>query len=102
MNNFEKYPHNPVLGNDDLGTCFDVYVWKDNGKYRMDFSWRKHNSAAVSFSDDGITWSAPIITLAPNFNSGWEFKREGETRWKPVCRPGCVWNGRNSLAAMRW
>ena len=72
MINFEKYINNPVLGNEELGTCFDVYVWKDNGKYRMDFSWRREQSAAVSFSDDGINWSEPIITLAPNLDSGWE------------------------------
>ena len=28
--------------------------------------------------------AAPVLE---NFNSGWEFKREGETRWKPVCVP---------------
>ena len=72
MQNFIKYPNNPVLGNDEIGTCFDVYVWKDNGKYRMDFSWRREKSVAVSFSDDGINWSEPIITLAPNLDSGWE------------------------------
>ena len=72
MQNFIKYENNPVLGSEELGTCFDVYVWRDNGKFRMDFSWRKHNSAAVSFSNDGITWSEPIITLSPNYDSGWE------------------------------
>lgn len=72
MRKFEKFSGNPVLGGEELGTCFDVYVWKDNGKYRMDFSWRREESAAVSFSDDGVTWSDPIITLAPNPDSGWE------------------------------
>ena len=72
MQNFEKFKNNPILGGEELGTCFDVYVWQDNGKYRMDFSWRREESAAVSFSDDGITWSDPIITLAPNLKSGWE------------------------------
>lgn len=72
MQNFEKYKGNPVLGGEELGTCFDVYVWRDKGSYRMDFSWRREESAAVSFSSDGIEWSEPVITLAPNPESGWE------------------------------
>ena len=72
MNNFVKYENNPVLGGTELGTCFDVYVWRDNGKFRMDFSWRREASAAVCFSDDGINWSEPIITLYPDKTTGWE------------------------------
>jgi beta-1,2-mannobiose phosphorylase / 1,2-beta-oligomannan phosphorylase len=34
-----KHTRNPVLGG-DLGTCFDVSVLKEDGKYRMWFSWR--------------------------------------------------------------
>ena len=69
---FEKYPGNPVLGGPELGTCFDVLVTRDGGRYRMDFSWRPKGSLAVSFSDDGVHWSYPEITLAPNLDSGWE------------------------------
>lgn len=72
MYSFKKYENNPIYGDEERGTCFDVYVWKDNGKYRMDFSWRKTSSAAVCFSDDGIHWSDPIITLAPDMTTGWE------------------------------
>lgn len=72
VNSFLKYEKNPVLGGKELGTCFDAYVWRDNGKLRMDFSWRKESATAVSFSDDGINWSEPIITLYPNKDSGWE------------------------------
>lgn len=72
MSKFIKYENNPVLGDIELGTCFDAYVTKDNGKYRMDFSWRPKKSLAVSFSDDGINWSKPQITLAFNMPSGWE------------------------------
>ena len=72
VNGFVKYEKNPVLGGKELGTCFDAYVWQDNGKLRMDFSWRKESATAVSFSDDGINWSEPIITLYPNKDSGWE------------------------------
>ena len=71
MNGFKKYENNPVLDT-NLGTCFDAYVWMDNGRYRMDFSWRPKQSVAVTFSDDGIHWEEPQITLPPNPDSGWE------------------------------
>ena len=69
---FNKHPKNPLFGNSEIGTAFDVYVTKCNGKYRLDFSWRKEKSLAVIFSDDGINWSEPQITLSPNEESGWE------------------------------
>lgn len=72
MDRFKKYEHNPILGGKDLGTCFDVYVTKDKGRYRMDFSWRPEKSVAVTFSDDGIHWETPQITLGVNTQSGWE------------------------------
>ena len=69
---FTKYSDGPVFGNEKTGTVFDGYVWKDNGKYRMDFSWRGKMACAVTFSDDGIHWEEPIITLQRNPSSGWE------------------------------
>lgn len=69
---FKKYAKNPVLGNEQIGTCFDIYVTKENGKYRMDFSWRSKDALAVVFSDDGINWSEPVITLPADKKSGWE------------------------------
>lgn len=71
---FQKYENNPVFGGGELGTCFDVYVSRDKGRYRMDFSWRPEKALAVTFSDDGIHWEDPIITLAANPDSGWEDK----------------------------
>ena len=38
----------------------------------MDFSWRPKKSLAVTFSDDGIHWEKPQITLEFNEESGWE------------------------------
>lgn len=73
-NRFIKHADNPIFGGGDLGTCFDVYVWRDKGRYRMDFSWRTTQSLAVTFSDDGVHWEDPVITLSPNFDSGWEDK----------------------------
>ena len=72
MENFEKYGAAPVFGDEETGTVFDAYVWQDGGKYRMDFSWRYRKACAVTFSEDGINWSEPVITLASNLDSGWE------------------------------
>lgn len=69
---FVKYENNPILGGGSMGTCFDVYVTRENGRYRMDFSWRPRKSLAVTFSDDGICWEEPQITLAYDETTGWE------------------------------
>ena len=60
---FQKYGNSPVFGNLETGTVFDAYVWKQGEKLRMDFSWRPRCALAVTFSDDGIHWSEPVITL---------------------------------------
>ena len=67
-----KYPGNPVLGG-KYGTCFDVSVLKEAGKYRMWLSWRPKQSIALVESEDGFRWSEPpLIVLGPNKESGWE------------------------------
>lgn len=68
---WEKYPGNPVLGG-QYGTCFDICVLPENGKFRMWLSWRPKKSIALSESSDGIHWSPPQIVLGPNPASGWE------------------------------
>ena len=72
MQNFIKDPANPIYGGPSSGSLFDVYVWRDNGRYRMDFSYRREKSLAVAFSDDGIHWSEPIITLRNDLSTGWQ------------------------------
>ena len=69
--NWKKCPGNPVLGG-EYGTCFDICVLQDKGKFRMWLSWRPKKSIAISDSSDGIHWSAPQIVLAPDLSSGWE------------------------------
>lgn len=69
---FRKYNGNPVFGGKDIGTAFDAYTVFDGEKYRMDFSWRPRKSCAVTFSKDGIHWDEPIITLGPDYSTGWE------------------------------
>ena len=70
---FEKYDGNPVFGNIGTGTMFDAYVWKPDGKtLRMDVSWRPKGALAVTFSEDGIHWSEPQITLDLADACDWE------------------------------
>src|SRR5438552_2228805 len=66
-----KHPRNPVLGG-DLGTCFDISVLREGGKYRMWFSWRPKKSIALTESPDGVQWSKPFIVLGPNLKTDWE------------------------------
>ncbi|GAP05192.1 beta-fructosidase [Anaerolinea thermolimosa] len=67
-----KYSGNPVMGG-DLGTCFDISMMEQDGRYRMWFSWRPKKSLAYTESTDGIHWDAPVIVLSPRETSeGWE------------------------------
>src|SRR5437588_11177068 len=68
---WRKSEKNPGLGS-DLGTCFDVSVLRDGGKYRMWFSWRPKQSIALVESEDGLTWGEPTVVLGPDKASGWE------------------------------
>jgi predicted GH43/DUF377 family glycosyl hydrolase len=68
---WEKYGKNPVLGG-EYGTCFDLSVLEEDGKYKMWFSWRPHECIAYSESEDGLHWSEPIEVLKPNPNSTWD------------------------------
>ena len=72
MEFFKKFEKNPVFGSGEIGTVFDAYVSKQNKMLRMDFSYRGKKSCAVTFSIDGVSWSAPVLTLTPNPESGWE------------------------------
>ena len=69
-----KCPANPLLGSPELGTCFDVHVKRLPTGYRMYFSWRTHQSIAVTESPDGIHWGGIRIVLPPDPASGWEDK----------------------------
>ena len=69
---FEKYNGGPVFGNRETGTMFDAYIWRDRGRLRMDVSWRPKKSLAVTFSDDGVHWDEPQITLGLEDAKDWE------------------------------
>ncbi|OGV60956.1 MAG: hypothetical protein A2283_09905 [Lentisphaerae bacterium RIFOXYA12_FULL_48_11] len=69
---WKKHEGNPVMGG-KYGTCFDISVLRDNGKYRMWLSWRPKKSIAIVESEDGIKWSEPPqIVLGPRAETGWE------------------------------
>lgn len=61
---WEKVKESPVLGG-NLGTCFDISMLTENGRFVMYFSWRDRKSIAVTSSTDGIHWSDPEICIAP-------------------------------------
>jgi len=71
---WEKFSGNPVLGNDRLGTCFDVNVVTNGpAPYTMYFSWRPKSAIALVRSDDGMTWTQkPEICIEADKTSGWE------------------------------
>lgn len=66
-----KYQGNPVLGG-QYGTCFDICVLRESGKFRMWVSWRPKQSVAITESADGIHWKPPGIVLGPRPETGWE------------------------------
>ena len=69
---WEKFEGNPVIGGQH-GTCFDISVLRERGKYRMWLSWRPKESIALLESPDGIHWEGtPKIVLGPRKETGWE------------------------------
>lgn len=65
-----KFSRNPVLGK-NYGTAFDISVLRENGIYRMWFSWRPQQSIGYVESVDGVNWTAPIKVLQPT-TTYWE------------------------------
>ena len=69
---WQKFEGNPVMGG-KYGTCFDISVLKEEGKYRMWLSWRTKAAIAIIDSADGVHWSEPPqIVLGPRKDTGWE------------------------------
>ncbi len=87
---WRTYEGNPVLGNKELGTCFDVNVVQDGpAPYTMYFSWRPKQSIAMVRSNDGFNWTKePEICLECDKTSGWE---DGLNRSCTVKKDG-IWH----------
>ena len=66
-----KEASNPVLGG-KFGTCFDMALLKEEGIYKMWFSWRPKRSIAYTESEDGMHWSDPVSVLDPVPGSSFE------------------------------
>lgn len=44
---WEKYSVNPIIGG-EYGTCFDLTLMKEAGKYRAWFSWRPKSASHIA------------------------------------------------------
>lgn len=72
-NGWIKWGDGPVLGNQEIGTCFDVNVISEgSARYNMYFSWRPKKALALVRSNDGVHWSEPEIILECDETTGWE------------------------------
>lgn len=68
---WERVGDQPVLGG-PIGTCFDVHVIKEDGVYRMWFSWRPNRMMGHTTSRDGVHWDNPQVIMTPVEDSPWE------------------------------
>ena len=68
----------PVLG-PGLGTVNDPFVIREEGRYKMWFSWRKGRVIAYTESRDGLVWDNVQVVLTAVTGSDWEGHE--------VCRP---------------
>ena len=74
---WRKREGNPVLGNGELGTCFDVNVVTNGpAPYTMYFSWRPKKAIALVRSDDAAKWAqTPETCLYATSKDGVRFVR---------------------------
>ena len=55
FHSFKKYEHNPVMGGPDIGTCFDVYATRENGRSgHAEYIGLALKDGRELFSDNGI------------------------------------------------
>ncbi len=69
---WSKDAANPVLGGAALGTCFDITMLQEEGRFRMWFSWRPRHAIGYTESADGVHWSEPRVVLSPDERYPWE------------------------------
>lgn len=61
----------PVIGG-AMGTIFDCYVIREEGIFKMWFSWRPAQAIMYTTSPDGLTWELPTVALLRDLNSDWQ------------------------------
>lgn len=85
---WEKKAVWPVIG-ENYGTTFAPCVLKEDGRYRMWFSWLETNLITCSESADGLNWSLAQVVLTARIDSEWERNR--------VCCPCVIRKGERYL-----
>ena len=73
-------PYEPIFPK-GFRVCQDAFVLKQDGVYKMWFSWADARLIAYAQSDDGLKWEYPSVVLPALTGSTWEGHE--------VCRP-CV------------
>lgn len=73
---WEPGEHGPVLGG-ALGSCADCHVVREDGIYKMWFTWQPVRCIAYTESDDGVHWEMPRLVLTPRYDSEWETHEVG-------------------------
>lgn len=68
---WEKPLSEPVIGT-EYGTTFDIAMMREDGKYKMWFSWRNVRLIAYTESEDGFHWELPLAVLTAVQGSDWE------------------------------
>ena len=68
---WKKIGDKPDIG-PEYGTTFDVSVMKEDGVYKMWFSWRNVRLIAYTESTDGLHWELPKVVLTAVLGSDWE------------------------------
>ena len=64
----------------------------------MYVSWRPESAIALTYSDDGVNWSDPVVVLRNDETSGWEdnLNRSCTLFWNGQYHMWHLWyNGRN-------
>ena len=61
----------PAIGG-AMGTIFDCYVIREDGLFKMWYSWRPAKAIMYTTSSDGIHWELPIVALLRDFSLPWQ------------------------------
>ena len=68
---YRKHPRNPLIdfsGRGQNRQCEDAFVWREDGKFKIivrDMGVFNHEVGLIMESDDGLTWSEPLIAYLP-------------------------------------